>query len=457
MARQIKVSVIIPFYNEEQYIEECLKSAMNQREDNIEIICVNDGSADNSINIVRAYAKDDSRIHIINQENQGLSSARNVGISQARGEYLCFLDADDRLRTDAVSELYVGAVEQKADIVAFDGVCFFQTQELYDAKRETYYERSKCYGLKDGVQMFTEMRAKGDYCDSACLLFIDRQWLLETGITFYPGIYHEDTLFTLSCLMHSSRVLHINKSFYERRIRNGSITTISKTAKHLYGKLICHINCRRFVEETRLTEEQATALANFSRTMMREMGEILEILPKEEYAKLLDMPFTPAMRLALEQAGIAWEKTGKKPGEERPEGVKAVNVEKIVQMLIQDIEDKKKAVTPVAPAKKKSSGLLEKLIGKEKIIVVGCGDFGQKCYQLICDHMKDKVICFADNSYEKYPQGVRGKKVVSIEAAVKCSADAYFIVTPKYHFMEIIKQLNSLGVSLEQINCWLGY
>ena len=92
------VSIILPIYNAEKYLERCLESIITQTYANIEIILINDGSTDNSINIIKEYAIKDSRIIIIDKENEGVSVARNIGILKARGKYICFVDADDYIR-----------------------------------------------------------------------------------------------------------------------------------------------------------------------------------------------------------------------------------------------------------------------------------------------------------------------------------------------------------------------
>ena len=101
----IKVSVIIPVYNTGPYLEECLNSARNQTLKNIEIICVNDGSTDHSLDILQNCAKQDNRVIVINQKNQGVSHARNVGIQHAKGKYIYFLDSDDYLAHEALDTL----------------------------------------------------------------------------------------------------------------------------------------------------------------------------------------------------------------------------------------------------------------------------------------------------------------------------------------------------------------
>lgn len=112
-----KVSVIIPVYNVEEYLSECLDSLINQTLRDIEIICINDGSTDNSLNILNEYAKKDSRITVLTQENQGAAVARNKGLDFAKGEYLSILDSDDFFELNMLEKLYNRAVETDAEIV----------------------------------------------------------------------------------------------------------------------------------------------------------------------------------------------------------------------------------------------------------------------------------------------------------------------------------------------------
>ena len=111
-----KVSVIIPVYNVEEYLRECLDSVVNQTLKDIEIICVNDGSTDNSLAILEEYAAKDERLRVFTQENQGQSVARNLAMEKARGEYIGFVDSDDWIDLDFYEKLYRAAVKAQADI-----------------------------------------------------------------------------------------------------------------------------------------------------------------------------------------------------------------------------------------------------------------------------------------------------------------------------------------------------
>ena len=120
-----KVSVIIPVYNVEKYLSECLDSVVNQTLKDIEIICVNDGSPDGSAAILEEYAQKDNRIKVITQENRGLSEARNSGLKIASGEYIAFLDSDDYIDLKFFEQLYKRGIESNSDVVVCENIYRF--------------------------------------------------------------------------------------------------------------------------------------------------------------------------------------------------------------------------------------------------------------------------------------------------------------------------------------------
>ena len=134
-----KFSVILPVYNVEKYLRECLESLVNQTLKDIEFICVNDGSTDSSLDILNEYAKKDSRFVIINQHNQGQGVARNNALAVAKGEYVAFVDPDDWVETNMFEELYLKFKETNVDVIQFNfKVCFEKSGEIkyknYSAK-----------------------------------------------------------------------------------------------------------------------------------------------------------------------------------------------------------------------------------------------------------------------------------------------------------------------------------
>ena len=116
----IKISIIIPVYNIERYIGKCLESLIKQTYNNIEIIVINDGSTDQSLNVIEKYCENDLRIELINQENQGVNEARKNGYLHSSGDYLLFVDGDDWLEIDAIDKLVDIAIKHNPDIILFD-------------------------------------------------------------------------------------------------------------------------------------------------------------------------------------------------------------------------------------------------------------------------------------------------------------------------------------------------
>ena len=134
------LSIIIPCYNVEKYIEECLESVCNDLDADIEVICVNDGSTDGTLDILEQWKQKDARVIVINQENKGVSVARNQGLHIAKGKFIYFLDSDDKVKDVAILEKCCEKMqEDQLDILIGAGRSFFETEEFY--KKYSYYEK----------------------------------------------------------------------------------------------------------------------------------------------------------------------------------------------------------------------------------------------------------------------------------------------------------------------------
>ncbi|BAB80207.1 glycosyltransferase [Clostridium perfringens] len=234
----VKVSIIIPIYNVENYLDKCLDTAVNQTLGCIEIIGIDDGSTDKSRDILNKYAKKYSFIKIINKENGGLSSARNTGIINAKGEYIYFLDSDDYIEYDSMKICYEIATKNKLDIVSFDAESFVDG-EGFTKKLKKYDRKDILDGnIKMGCEYFCELIKNKCYTASACLNFYRREFLIDNNLFFYDGILHEDELYTVKAYTLANKVRYIPYKLYFRRLRSNSITTQSISEKHLYGRLI---------------------------------------------------------------------------------------------------------------------------------------------------------------------------------------------------------------------------
>ena len=149
MQNNCLVSIVIPVYNVEKYIEKCLLSVINQTYKNLEIIIVNDGTKDNSLKICEKIKQMDERVKIINQKNGGLSCARNTGIDNANGEYICFVDSDDFLENDFVEVLLNFAKEKNVDICACDFWYIDENDKKWTLKEKNDKMYSNIEAIKD--------------------------------------------------------------------------------------------------------------------------------------------------------------------------------------------------------------------------------------------------------------------------------------------------------------------
>ena len=222
MSMQIDVSVIIPVYNVENYIDECIQSILAQNFVNMEIICVEDGSIDDSLQQLIVHAEKDSRIKIIQHDkNKGLSAARNTGLEHAVGKYVLFVDSDDYLATNALKILYQEAEEKQVDIVYFNYIKFFDSSlKEKSIPTKSWKKYDKVY---TGKEFFCMMLKDNQYKCEACRQFLRRDFLVEHQITFLPGILHEDNLFSFYTAMEAQRVCNLNKELYYYRQREHSI------------------------------------------------------------------------------------------------------------------------------------------------------------------------------------------------------------------------------------------
>lgn len=234
-----KISVIIPVYNVEKYLRECLDSVLEQSLKDIEVVCVNDGSTDGSRSVLSEYEAGDKRIFVLDKENGGLSSARNSGIDIAQGKYVLFLDSDDLLNSEeALSILYDKAEKEVLDQLYFDAEVFFESEEVKTQNTNyiEYYKRKKKYpDVMTGKELFSELQTNWDFKPNACMQLLRRSFLIDNKLTFCEGILHEDEVFTLECAALARRAAYIDAAYLKRRIRGNSIMTSAQKAGSIYG------------------------------------------------------------------------------------------------------------------------------------------------------------------------------------------------------------------------------
>jgi len=223
-------SIIIPVYNVEQYLQDCLTSVVAQTNSDCEVICVNDGSTDGSLTILKEFQNRYNQITVITQQNKGLSGARNAGILAAKGDYLFFLDSDDWIEPNALKIL---AQKQRGeDLVCFNGRRLFEDGRTEEP--DGGIEESQLKGWEYYCK-YALVRRKFHFVCSVLRLY-RREYLLENNLLFEEGIYHEDNLFTPLACYYAQTVKVIPDCLYIYRIRKGSITQ-SANVQRLYDMI----------------------------------------------------------------------------------------------------------------------------------------------------------------------------------------------------------------------------
>lgn len=279
------VSVIIPVYCVEAYIEECLVSVVNQTLKDIEIICVNDGTPDNSMEIVKKYAENDARIVIVNKENGGLSSARNAGLKAATGKYIYFLDSDDYILENTLERLYSVAEEHQLDSIFFDADSFFENKELekrHQSYMEYYHRDDACKEVLPGQQFLKTMVEGGYWRPSAALQMNRREMLLENNIWFKEGIIHEDNLFSLQVSIYSKAAMHLPERFYQRRLREDSIMTSKSVLQSTEGYFVSILDAIPIIQKEIKSEEMLRVYKKELVRMRNKAASMLQQLPSDE-------------------------------------------------------------------------------------------------------------------------------------------------------------------------------
>ncbi|MDD3037759.1 glycosyltransferase [Bacteroides sp.] len=247
----IKVSVVIPVYNTEKYIRQTVESIMSQTLKELEIIIINDGSTDESLKIIKALALLDNRIQFYSQPNQGPSVTRNAGITHSHGKYLYFMDSDDLLETDTLEICYQKCEEDRLDFVFFDACCFYDNDLSY-VPQLSYQRTDKMEDkIYNGIEALKFQLENEIFTPSACLNFISTSFLKKCDLHFYPGILHEDQLFSTLLYLQAERTACIRRSFFQRRLRNNSIMTCKFSTKNLKSYLIVVHELLQFKKQTR--------------------------------------------------------------------------------------------------------------------------------------------------------------------------------------------------------------
>lgn len=312
------ISIIVPVFNIEEYLSKCLTSLVNQTYQDIEIICVNDGSSDNSLDLLEQFSKRDSRIRIVSQNNKGLSAARNTGLLNARGEYIVFVDGDDWVDINMCEIAYKTAKNTRADIVLWSYIKEYPNvakKQFILGNNSIYYDKSQVKQLQRRLFGLTGCElAQVDQRDTLVTAWgkmykaeiLEKLEFIDTKI-----IGTEDALYNIYAFGNAESAAYIPKCLYHYRKDNiNSLTT--KYNKYLFDRWQnLYEYMYKYIKHNKLSGEYIDALYNrialgvialvlnviaSDKTLYKKKKEISKILSTDRYRKSfrqLNIKFMP--------------------------------------------------------------------------------------------------------------------------------------------------------------------
>lgn len=252
-----KVSIIVPIYNSEKFLKKCLDSLINQTYKNIEIVCVNDGSKDNSLEILKDYKSKDNRVVVIDKENEGVSIARNTGIQKATGEYITFVDSDDWVDEDFIEKLYTALKEQNVEVVRgnFYKNSNYETHDfvgnLKDLKNKTFFTTEKKFS-----NSVINKIATGELPCYVVLLMASKENILKTPLFNSELKLMEDVVFYMNLLNNVESIYFLDTPIYHYYENKDSCTLAEENyIRNMYNVGRVNFYIKDILKESKFDKE----------------------------------------------------------------------------------------------------------------------------------------------------------------------------------------------------------
>ncbi len=283
---QINVSVIVPVYNKEKYIGTCLDSILNQTLENIEIIIVDDGSTDNSLNVIERYANKYSNITFVSQENHGPGHARNEGLKIAKGEYVAFVDADDWIETESLKQLFDNADNHSSELVLFNAI-----EHLPEGKY-----RNRIYYPEDIEGTFTFKEKKDLLMNNfqiVCTKLHKLSFIKENNLRFSDEGLFEDVYFHIKSVIKARGISYVNKTFYNYRRTEANtrqLKSIRSRECFIFFEILDDI--KKLLMEEKVYGEFETNFLQFKLTELSNLFNNINSNDKKDFYKILKEDFT---------------------------------------------------------------------------------------------------------------------------------------------------------------------
>lgn len=441
MMEEIKISVIMPVYNAEEYLCEALDSVRNQTLKEIEIICVDDGSTDKSMEILREYQEKDSRIKVLHQTkpSAGAALARNLGLQEARGEYLSFLDADDLFEPDMLESAYQKAKAAEADIVLFDAF-------LYDTRAEMgryLMNQFLLYRLLPNEEVFVP----ADYADNLFQMSTGAPWnklfkremLLDNKILFQSVQVADDAAFVYLALACAKKIAVKKKRLvHYRKDANGNMTS----GYNKWPKAICQVfhHLKKELEGRGLFSiYEVTYIKDFLAFSAYCLGEMCTLDSFQElYFALKDK--------YLEELGafqVSKEKSIPVNLIEMRDNIMQCEPEEYLFHMTRNISWYEEWCFGLPYALEKS--------GVKKVVLYGAGEYGRLIFGQLVGEQSVEVISWVDQNFESY-----GSYIETPEKIRMLEYDCIFVaIISRTVFQRVEQYLLQMGVEQQKI-VWMN-
>lgn len=281
-----KISVIIPVYNVEKYLTKCLESIVNQTFEDIEIICINDSSTDNSLKILNEFAQHDNRIKVISQPNGGVFSARHAGMETANGDYLLFVDSDDWIDTTLIEKAYKKITETKTDVLIFGAYTVKNnnvSNGMYSVNKISKKFKNKILTLDDYKNNIFK------FCPTAWSKLYRRNFIVENNIRFQEMKDSEDQLFYIHTMLKAKSIYILNENlYYYVKNREGSLT--NNTMKSSISPIENFYASEKLLQQLKLSDNFINLIINkfFSKSLSW-YGKCTSDFKPEFYSNLINL------------------------------------------------------------------------------------------------------------------------------------------------------------------------
>lgn len=432
----IKVSVIIPVYQVERYLRECLDSVIRQSLPEIEIICVNDGSKDSSGEILREYAQRDKRIVIVEKKNTGYGHSMNVGIAIAKGEYIGIVEPDDYIEPEMYESLYGLASTNGLDWIKGEYHFFIdhQGERLDTVKKMLWKNCKEQYGEVIDPREVPQLLIYDSYHWKG---IYKRQFLEEKKILFNetPGAAYQDNGFFYQTFCLARRIMYVENPYYWYRKDNETASSFDSRGLDLLYKEYEFIRnfLRRHKEETQLFWK-----ADYVRLYYQFLSQLIKVL---NYEKL-----TGKVKESVERYRV-WLQEGM--GEEAfaqeeylyKEVIYFIRYPEAYFLFQKSMDESNRELISV---------FLSNIRDKE-VVLVGAGRRAQRIYCVLRRKWKGNIAAVCDNSQSRQGCVFNSMKISSVEEAVEKNRDASYIVTSAGYFGELRGQLLKLGITDNRI------